>query len=211
MTARLVVLASGSGTNLQAIIDACSSGALNAQVEAVVADRPAAFALCRASAHGIAPVGLPRRTREDRASYNARLRAVVAAYDPDWVVLAGFMRLLSQDFLDGFPDRVVNLHPALPGELPGVDAIERAYSEWTRGLRVGSGVMVHLVPDEGVDNGPLLAEAPVPFLPGDTLDEFAARVHATEHRLLVSTLRHLIAGTADPANTTASVSPTSPE
>ena len=94
-------------------------------------------------------------------------------------------------FLGRFPDRVVNLHPALPGELPGTHAIERAWHEALAGERTRTGVMVHLVPDEGVDSGPVLATAAVPIQPDDTLESLTARIHATEHRLLVSTLADL--------------------
>jgi formyltetrahydrofolate-dependent phosphoribosylglycinamide formyltransferase len=192
--ARLVVLASGSGTNLQAILDACGDGRLPAQVVAAVSDRPDASALTRARTAGADAVPLPREPGETRADYDARLAEVVGGYGPAWVVLAGWMRILTMTFLGRFPGRVVNLHPALPGELPGTHAIERAYDEWCRGERRGTGVMVHLVPDEGVDDGPVLATEEVPFHPGDTLEAVAARVHATEHDLLVRTLAALLSG-----------------
>ena len=105
------------------------------------------------------------------------------------VVLAGWMRVLTMSFLGWFPQRVVNLHPARPGELPGTHAIERAWHEALAGERTETGVMVHLVPDEGVDDGPVLATATVPIRPDDTLETLTERVHATEHRLLVDTLR----------------------
>lgn len=191
MTARLVVLASGSGSNLQAILDAVAAGTLDAQVTAVVCNKPDAGALGRARAAGVADVALPPQPGEPRPDYDARLADVVATHSPDWVVLAGWMRLLSMAFLDRFPGRVVNLHPALPGELPGTHAIERAYEQHRAGRRTHTGVMVHLVPDEGVDDGPVLATAVVPIHPDDTLDDLEARVHATEHALLVDTLRTL--------------------
>jgi phosphoribosylglycinamide formyltransferase 1 len=191
MTARIVVLASGLGTNLQAIIDACLLGTLDAEVVAVVSDQPEAYALERARTHHIAAFALPRHESEKRAEYDERLYAIVVQHRPDWIVLAGFMRLLSGTFLDHFPNRVVNLHPALPGELPGAHAIERAFAQHLIGLRTESGVMVHLVPDEGVDDGPVLATATVPFEADDTLETFSARVHETEHRLLIDTLTAL--------------------
>ncbi len=196
MPARIVVLASGSGTNLQAILDACEGGALAAEVVAVVSDQPEAFALERARTHHIAAVELPRHETEKRAEYDVRLRGVVAEYLPDWIVLAGFMRLLSAAFLDHFPGQVINLHPALPGDLPGTHAIERAFAQHLIGLRTESGVTVHLVPDEGVDDGPILATATISFETDDTLETFATRVHAAEHRLLVDTLIALTKETA---------------
>jgi phosphoribosylglycinamide formyltransferase-1 len=188
MTARLVILASGGGSNLQAILDACAAGTLPAEVVAVVSDRTDALALQRAEAAGAVAHRLPRLTGEPRAEYDARLAAVVEAHRPDTVVLAGWMRLLTMRFLDAFPGRVVNLHPALPGELPGTGAIERAWHEALAGERSQTGVMVHLVPDEGVDDGPVLATATVPIRPDDTFESFSERVHAAEHRLLVETL-----------------------
>jgi phosphoribosylglycinamide formyltransferase-1 len=188
---RLVVLVSGNGSNLQAILDACEAGLLPARVVAVVSNRSDAFALQRAADAGVPSVHIGQRPNEERADYDARLTDVVAGFGPDLVVLAGWMRILTKDFLGWFPDRVVNLHPARPGELPGTHAIERAWQEALAGERTSTGVMVHLVPDAGVDDGPVLATEDVPIHPDDTLETLEARVHAVEHRLLVDTLRTL--------------------
>jgi phosphoribosylglycinamide formyltransferase-1 len=185
---RIVVLASGSGSNLQAILDACDARHLVASVVLVVSDRADAFALERAAAADIPWAHLARRDDEQRPSYDARLADLVETAAPDVVVLAGWMRILTMSFLGRFPGRVVNLHPALPGELPGVDAIARAWQEWQRGERTETGVMVHLVPDEGVDDGPVLGIASVPIEPDDTLAALTERVHRAEHRLLVEVL-----------------------
>ncbi len=187
----LVVLASGNGSNLQALIDAGASGRLPATVAAVVSDQEAAHALVRAGAADIPAVHVGRRPGEPRAEYDARLADVVAGFDPDLVVLAGWMRILTMSFLGRFPGRVVNLHPALPGELPGTHAIERAWHEALAGERTATGVMVHLVPDEGVDDGPVLGTTTVPIRPDDTLESLTARVHAAEHELLIATLTPL--------------------
>jgi formyltetrahydrofolate-dependent phosphoribosylglycinamide formyltransferase len=195
---RLVVMASGSGSNLQAVLDACTEGCLPAQVVAVISDVADAGALRRASVAGVPAQLVERSPGETRRSYDQRLAETVAAHEPHWVVLAGFMRLLSSDFLDRFPGRVVNLHPALPGQLPGLHAIERAHAEAGAEGRTHTGVMVHLVPDEGVDDGPVLATATVPIHPTDSLDDLRDRVHAAEHRLLVSTLRQLCLQGAHP-------------
>lgn len=191
MATRIVVLASGNGSNLQAILDACATGTLPAEVVAVVSDRPDAAALVRATTAGVPAIALARAAGEARADYDTRLAEAVSAHLPDLIVLAGWMRILTMAFLGRFPDRVVNLHPALPGELPGTHAIDRAWHEALAGERTRTGVMVHLVPDEGVDAGPVLASADVPILPDDTLETLTARVHATEHRLLLSTLADL--------------------
>jgi phosphoribosylglycinamide formyltransferase-1 len=185
------VLASGQGSNLQAILDASARRDLDAQVVVVVADRPGARALERARASGVPEVSFPPHPGESRRGYDERLGELVAAHAPDIVVLAGWSRLLSTTFLDRFASRVVNLHPALPGELPGLHAIERAHAEALAGARTRTGVMVHLVPDEGVDDGPVLGSVEVAILPGEPLHELAARMHAAEHRLLVDVLARL--------------------
>lgn len=188
---RLVILASGNGSNAQAIIDACASGDLPAEVMAVVSDRGDARALVRADTAGLPAVHVGRRANETRADYDARLADIVTGFDPDFVVLAGWMRVLTLSFLGWFPGMVVNLHPALPGELPGMHAIERAHAEAKAGTRTTTGVMVHLVPDEGVDAGPVLATTEVPILPSDTLEDLEQRMHSVEHALLIQTLKRL--------------------
>jgi formyltetrahydrofolate-dependent phosphoribosylglycinamide formyltransferase len=192
---RLVVLASGSGTNLQAVLDASATGRLPAEVVAVVCNRGEAGALRRAARSGVAAVHLAPHDNEARADYDARLADVVAGFDPDWVVLAGWMRILTMSFLGWFPDRVVNLHPALPGELPGVRAIERAWEEYRSGARRRTGVMVHLVPDEGVDDGPVLGTAEIDIAAHHDFDSFQTSVHEVEHRLLVDVLDELCSPT----------------
>ena len=192
MRPRIVVLASGSGTNLQAILDACAAGHLPADVAAVISDKADAGALTRAGVAGVPAVHVARsHDGESRADYDARLADVVSGFDPQWVVMAGWMRILSMNFLGWFPGMVVNLHPALPGEYAGTHAIERAYADSRAGSREHTGVMVHLVPDEGVDDGPVLATTTVPIEVDDTLESLTARVHDAEHRLLVSTLTTL--------------------
>ena len=200
---RLVVLVSGSGSNLQAIIDACADQRLLAEVVAVVSNKPDVFALQRADAAGVPAVHVGVHPGEERSDYDARLADVVAGFDPDLVILAGWMRILTMSFLGWFPQRVVNLHPALPGELPGTGAIERAWAEAVDGARSDTGVMVHLVPDEGVDDGPVLGTATVPIDVGAGFDAFAALVHATEHQLLVETLSQLCSAAPAPTEVSA--------
>ncbi len=198
MTARLVVLASGSGTNLQAVLDACRSRTLDAKVVSVISDRAESGALERAQAAGVTAVHCGVTPEEAREAYDERLARLVRRAGPDLVILAGWMRLLSNTFLQRFPEQVVNLHPALPGEYPGTRAIERAFADFTTGHGPAAagrtGVIVHRVPDEGVDDGPVLATAEVPIRPDDTLATLSERIHAVEHELLVSTLRTLTSG-----------------
>lgn len=185
---RIVVLVSGDGSNLQTVLDACADGRIHADVVAVVSNRPDAHALERADLAGVPAVRVTALKGEDRSDYDARLADVVAGFAPDHVVLAGWMRILTMSFLGRFPERVINLHPALPGDLPGTGAIERAWEQSRAGQRDHSGVMVHLVPDEGVDDGPVLATRRVPIGPHESLEEFVERMHDTEHALLVEVL-----------------------
>lgn len=188
MTTRLAVLVSGAGTNLQAVLDACADGILDAEVVVVVSNRIDAGGLDRARRVGVETAVCGPVAGEERRDYDARLAGLVGGFRPDWILLAGWMRLLTMPFLGRFPNQVVNLHPARPGEFPGVDAIDRA---WRAGVE-RTGVMVHLVPDEGVDDGPVLATVDVVVEPDDTLESLTARVHAAEHRLLIEALVDLV-------------------
>ena len=188
----LVVLISGNGSNLQAILDACVSGELPATVVSVISNKSDAYGLIRARNSGVEATYFPKHENESRRDYDNRLAVYVATYLPDYIILAGWMRILSSTFLSFFPNRVINLHPALPGMFPGTHAIERAFAAYQRGEILQTGVMVHLVPDEGVDNGPVLAAETVPIEPIDTLETLETRVHETEHRLLVNTLKSLL-------------------
>lgn len=201
MTGRLVVLASGSGTNLQALIDAIAAGRLDAEIVAVYVNRRGAFARTRADDHGIPQHFAPMRpyldasddARAAREAYDRDLAEKVGAHAPDVVVCAGWMHLFTSAFLDSLAAPVVNLHPALPGEFPGAHAIDDAWAAHVeRGLE-RTGVMVHLVPDEGVDDGPVLRSAEVAIRPDDTRDSLEQRIHALEHELLVAAVAQLLA------------------
>ena len=196
MTPRIVVLASGAGSNLQALLDAVEDGRLEAEIVAVIVNRRSAYAQQRAETNNIETAFFGLRpyldSHEDRVEarcrYDADLAAMVLSHRPDLVVLAGWMHLFTMQFLSHFGGRVMNLHPALPGEYPGGHAIDDA---WNAHLRDGldhTGVMVHLVPDEGVDDGPVLASQVVPIQPDDDRESLEARIHAVEHDLLVRTV-----------------------
>ena len=192
MTSRIVVLISGNGSNLQAILDACFSGELDAQVVSVISNKGDAYGLVRARNAGVEAIHFTKRESESRTEYDTRLAEYVSTCLPDYVILAGWMRILSSSFLSSFPNQIMNLHPALPGMFPGTHAIERAFEAFQRGEIVQTGVMVHLVPDEGGDNGPVLATEMVPIEKGDTLEALEARIHQVEHELLVNTLKSMI-------------------
>ena len=203
MTARLVVLASGSGSNLQAILDACGDGRLDAEVVLVVANRRSAFAIQRAEAVGVPavyrPMGpfrddFPDDARGAREAYDVSLAVEVADAAPDLIVQAGWMHLFTAAFLDRFPEMVVNLHPALPGAFPGAHAIDDAWAAHEASGLDHTGVMVHLVPDEGVDDGPVLASQRIEIAPNDSRESLEAKIHAVEHELFVTAIADYLRG-----------------
>ena len=195
---RIAVLISGFGSNLQSIIDAKSAGRLpGVEIAVVVSNRRAAYGLQRAEQAGIPTEYFPLKPYRDaghsRERYDADLaRKLVDEYQVEWVVHAGWMHLFTMAFLSLFPGRVVNLHPALPGSLPGTHAIERAWDAYQKGQIDRTGVMVHLVPDEGVDDGPVIAQVEIPIRGVSTLEELEARIHKMEHRMLIQSLHTLL-------------------
>jgi formyltetrahydrofolate-dependent phosphoribosylglycinamide formyltransferase len=190
---RLVVLVSGFGTNLQAILDACSRGELPAQVVAVISNRADAFGLQRAIDAHVPAIALPfyKDLHINRAGYDEVLAEVVDQHRPDLIVCAGWMRIFSPGFVRRFAGKIINIHPALPGTFPGAHSIEDAFNAFRRGEIAKTGVMVHFV-DEGVDTGPVIETTEVPIQPSDSLKDLEARVHAAEHALLISAIRQAI-------------------
>ena len=176
---RVVVLASGSGTNFGALRSAIEADRCHARIVGLVSDREKAGALQRAARHGIPTAVLPKPKGETRDEWSARLAERVRSYTPDLVVLAGFMRVLGPAFVDAFPGRVVNVHPSLLPAFPGIDAPAQAVAA---GVRL-SGCTVHLV-DHGVDTGAILAQAAVPVLEGDDAASLHQRIQVQEHHLL---------------------------
>jgi phosphoribosylglycinamide formyltransferase-1 len=193
---RIVVLASGEGSNFQALIDAIEARQIEgARVEALICDVPGARCIDRAVRHAIPAYILPppkaRRSSPEREEYDERLAAIVKSFGAEVVLLLGWMRLLGRGFLEHFPGKVINLHPALPGTFPGTHAIERAFDAFRRGDIERTGIMLHLVPDEGVDSGPVLRVAEVPILEEDNIASLEARIHEAEHREVVALVRDL--------------------
>jgi phosphoribosylglycinamide formyltransferase-1 len=175
---RVAVLASGSGTNLQAILDQLQGGG-KAEVVAVGSDQPDARALSRAAEAGVASRVFAADEYEDRELRDLAIADWLGDCGAELVVLAGYMQLLSQSFIERFPSRVINVHPALLPSFPGLDAIGQAYRH---GVRV-SGVTVHFV-DAGVDTGPIILQEPIELTYTRPIEEFEDQVHRVEHRLL---------------------------
>jgi phosphoribosylglycinamide formyltransferase 1 len=185
--ARLVVLVSGEGTNLQALIDACQDAAYGARVVAVGADRDRINALARAERAGLPTFVVRLADYPAREDWDAALARACAAYAPDLIVLAGFMKLVGKAFLHAFGGRCVNTHPALLPSFPGAHAVREALDH---GVKV-TGCTV-LVVDEGVDSGPILAQAPVPVADDDDEATLHERIKVTERALLVGTVGRMV-------------------
>ena len=186
---RIVVLASGGGTNLQAILDQLHGGDEGIEVVGVASDKPDATALERARRAGVETIVFPTSDYEDRAARDRALGDWIDERQADLVVLAGYMQLLSTEFVGRFRNRVVNVHPALLPAFPGIDAVQQAIDH---GSKI-TGVTVHFV-DEGVDSGPIIMQRPVPVAPSRDWDETEKAIHATEHALLPETIRLIAAG-----------------
>ena len=184
----LGVLVSGEGSNLQAILDAVSAGTLNARVKVVISNRPGAKALERARAAGVSALTVPHKDFASREAFDAALVSALREADVNWIVLAGFMRVLTPQFLDAYPGRVINIHPSLLPAFPGVDAAKQALDY---GVKL-TGCTVHFV-DHGVDSGRIIAQRAVPIEPADDLSSLAARIHGVEHELFVNVLREIAA------------------
>jgi phosphoribosylglycinamide formyltransferase-1 len=180
----LGVLVSGSGTNLQAVIDAVASGRLRATIGVVLSNVATAKGLDRARAAGIPTAVVDHKAHASRETFDAAVVEVLRAHGVSCVVLAGFMRLVTPVLLSAFPDRVVNIHPALLPAFPGVHAQAQALRYGVR----ASGCTVHLV-DVGMDTGPVLAQAAVPVLDDDTEETLTARILVKEHELLPAVLQ----------------------
>jgi len=189
MTLDLGVLISGRGSNLQAILDAIADGRLDARVRVVISNREGAQGLERAERASVPTRVVKHKDYPDRPSFDAALVRALEEAGVTWVVLAGFMRIVTDVLLDAFPGRVINVHPSLLPAFPGVSAQAQALAH---GARI-SGCTVHLV-DTGTDTGPILGQAAVPVLPSDTEEDLSARILAREHELLVHVLSAIAEG-----------------
>lgn len=186
---RIVILISGRGSNMEAIVKACAAEGWPARVAAVISNRPEAAGLTFAAQHGIATAVLDHKGYPDRASFDAELARLIDGYQPDLLVLAGFMRILTPDFTRHYEGRMLNIHPSLLPAFPGLHTHQRA-------LEAGcqfAGATVHFVTAE-LDHGPIVAQAVVPVLAGDDEAALSARVLKLEHRMYPRAVRWFVQG-----------------
>jgi len=176
---RVLVMASGQGSNFRALASSIDSGRCAATLVGLVTDQPKAGAVAIAHERNLPVVALPRRKGEPRRAWGARLADAMETFDPELIVLAGFMRVLDSAVVSRFAGRIINIHPALLPAFPGLHAPEQALEA---GVRI-AGCTVHIV-DEGVDSGPILAQGAVEVLPGDSVESLHARIQRVEHELL---------------------------
>lgn len=189
MTIRLGIVASGSGTNAQAMIDAAEAGRLDADIRVIIANRPGAKVLDRAAKHGIPAVCLDHTAFPDRLSFDMAMVEKLKEYGVDTVALAGYMRIVTPEFLQAFPDRVLNIHPALLPSFPGTHGARDA---WNYGAKF-SGCTVHLV-NPVMDGGPIIIQAAIPVRQDEDDEQLLDRIHVFEHRIYVQALQWMAEG-----------------
>ena len=186
------VLVSGSGSNLQSIIDNIENKSLPAEIKAVISNRPDAYAITRAKKHGLPWNILEHDNFQNREEFDQKLIRILKTSNVELVVLAGFMRLLTPVFLNAFPQRIVNIHPALLPSFPGIHAQKKALDY---GVKF-SGCTVHFI-DEGIDSGPIIIQSVVPVHDDDTEDTLAARILQEEHRIYPLAIKYYAEGRID--------------
>ena len=190
---KIAVLASGAGTNLQAIIDAIKNSKLNnVHIAAVISDKKDAFALERAKSAGIETVFLNPKDLTKNTDYDKKLTEVINNYDVDLIVLAGYMRILTKSFVNAFKNKIINIHPALLPDFGGRGMYgKRVHEAVLKSGKTESGCTVHFVTDE-VDAGPIIAQRKVPVMPHDTIACLSERILAEEHKLLVEAIEKVL-------------------
>ncbi len=186
---KLGVLISGSGSNLQSIIDNIEKGALKASIKIVICNNPHSFGITRAQKHGLPVVVLKQEDFKTRADFDGELIRILRSKEIDLVVLAGFMRILTPDFLKAFPLKIINIHPALLPSFPGIHGQKDAFEY---GVKF-SGCTVHFV-DEGVDTGPIIIQSVVPVFQDDTKETLALRILKEEHRIYPQAIQYFAEG-----------------
>ncbi|KTG17634.1 MULTISPECIES: phosphoribosylglycinamide formyltransferase [unclassified Guyparkeria] len=200
--ARLAVLASGNGSNFQAIIDACESGRLDAEIVLLVVNRPGAYALERAADHGIPTRLIDHKAYADRDSFDAALAEALDEARPDWIIMAGFMRILTDAFVERFLGRLINIHPSLLPKYPGLDTHARALEAGDR----QHGATVHFVTPT-VDDGPPIVQGRLEIFDNDDVAALKQRIHGIEHRIYPLAIDWLVKGQIDFDRAAAQTSP----
>ena len=183
----MAVLVSGNGSNLQAIIDNIQAGNIKAQISVVLSNKTDAFGIARAYKAGIPTSIVPHDMYESRKAFDRALIQELQRYQVEWVVLAGFMRVLGAEFLNKFPDRVLNIHPSLLPKYPGTHAIQKAFNN----AESETGVTVHFV-NEGVDTGRIILQEKVKIDPSDTLETLETKVHQVEHQIYPKAIQKVL-------------------
>lgn len=186
---KLAVLVSGNGSNLQSIIDHIQSDQLKAKIVVVISNKPNVLALDRASQAGIPVSVVSQVADQDRISYDQALLQEIQKYKAEWLVLAGYMKILSPDFISLYPKRIINIHPSLLPKYPGLKAIEKALLNQEK----ETGVTIHYV-NEGVDTGPIILQEKVLISSEDTLDSLKSKIQAVEHQIYPKALQKVLWG-----------------
>ncbi|XHL99207.1 MAG: phosphoribosylglycinamide formyltransferase [Microcoleus anatoxicus] len=180
---KLGILASGSGSNFEVIAQAIQKQQLNAQVQVLIYNNPGAIAAVRAEKYRIPSILLNHRDYKKRAELDTQIVKIFQKYDVQWVIMAGWMRIVTQVLLDAFPDKVINIHPSLLPSFPGINAVEQALAAKVK----ITGCTVHIAHLE-VDSGPILMQAAVPVFPDDTAETLHARIQVQEHKIMVGAI-----------------------
>ncbi|MDG4658364.1 phosphoribosylglycinamide formyltransferase [Ectobacillus antri] len=186
---KIAVFASGNGSNFQAMIDAMENGALSVEIGLLVCDKPGAMAIERAKAHSIPTFVFAAKSYASKEAFETDILEQLRAHQIEWIFLAGYMRLIGTVLLEAYKGRIVNIHPSLLPAFPGKDAVGQALEAGVK----ETGVTIHFV-DEGMDTGPVIAQAPVPIEPSDTHKSLHQKIQALEHTLYIQTIQTLVTG-----------------
>ncbi len=184
---KIAVFASGNGSNFQSIADAARTGSLDAEISLVVCDRPGAYVIERAKKEGFELFSFSAKDYETKAAFESEIVKHLQERDVEWIVLAGYMRLIGDTLLQAYPERIINIHPSLLPSFPGKDAIGQAFDA---GVKV-TGVTIHYV-DEGMDTGPIIAQRAVEIKESDSKEELQKRIQETEHELYPQVLNSIL-------------------
>ncbi|MBD1382368.1 phosphoribosylglycinamide formyltransferase [Metabacillus arenae] len=184
---KIAIFASGNGSNFQAIVDYIKAGNLNCSVELLVCDKLNAYVIERAGNEDIPAFSFDPKAYSSKEAFETEITQQLNHYEIDFIVLAGYMRLIGPTLLSAYPNRIINIHPSLLPSFPGKDAVGQAYRA---GVKV-TGVTVHFV-DEGMDTGPIIAQKAIEVSPGESLEDIEANIHRLEHELYPNVIANLL-------------------